>query len=77
MKLLFYKLFCKLFGHDEEQIKDYKLNDEEVITDNFKVKDFNFPIVIHCYRCKRCMKIRKSNPDIPGSLYGLYKVHYT
>ncbi len=35
-------LMCKLLGHNEEQIEDYKIDDEIIITDDIKAKQFAF-----------------------------------
>ncbi len=69
-------LMCKLLGHNEEQIEDYKIDDEIIITDGIKAKQFAFPVVMHQYKCKRCKAIRQSNPDVIGSMDGRYVVHY-
>ncbi len=69
-------VICFLLGHHEQKIDDIKMNDDLVVTDDIKVSEFSFPVVKHRFRCKRCMKIRETYPDIPGSMDGTYKVHY-
>ena len=67
---------CILLGHNEEKIEDHKIEKNTIVTDNIRAKQFTYPVMIHRYRCKRCGKIRSSNPDIIGSDGGKYVVHY-
>jgi len=34
------------------------------------------PVFVHVKECKRCGKIEKSYPDVPGSNGGRFKVNY-
>ena len=69
-------ILCKLFGHDEIKFDSVQVDDGSVVSDELSAGDFNFPVMVHRFKCKRCGHIRESYPDLPGSCGGKYKVHY-
>lgn len=76
IKISVMRVICYVVGHNEKQIDDVNVNDNEFVSDDLQAKDFMFPIVKHRFKCTRCQIVRETHPDLPGSCSGKYKVHY-
>ena len=69
------RIFC-ILGMHKWEYKDIRLDDNIVLSGNYKAGDFKFPVYVHIKRRRICGKYEMSYPDLPGSCGGKYKVRY-